>query len=191
MEEKIKPEDFKRAYSGFITNIEEYKDRIILFYKQYTTQKVPKKFVFERPYLDDDDIGTDFCLNIESRVGAVYIECSYFQIPEEVNRIGLNNIIFNLEVIESDRKRELKNKKNDLKRKQLLVTLKVGDIVKRYGKTPNNHLELVKVDKINDNGISGFYVYDKEHDYERTNIYTSFSFDTIQKIVETNMEENN
>lgn len=166
----IKLEDFTGTNYLVIKGIVDKGDKIFIKYKEKyykTTKTIVIKFDEEGYYT----------LNR----GNVHIKCTKETLVEEINKQTFSYFAAIYEGLKTDKARE-KRKTRGIKIKNLLKdTLKKGDIVERYGKTPNLGLSLIEVEKTSDYGISGFYLFDNR---KRSNEYTTVLWDYIKGKIE-------
>lgn len=169
----IKPEDFTGTNYLVIEGIVDKGDKISIKYRDKyckTIKTLVIKFDKEGYYTFDR--------------GSIHIRCSRETLAEEINKQTFSSFVSNYEGLKTDKVRE-KRKTRGIKIKNLLKdTLKSGDIVERYGKTPNLGLYLIEVDKISDYGVSGFYLFNNR---KRSNEYTTVLWDYIKGKEVSNM----
>lgn len=113
--------------------------------------------------------------------GNIHIKCTKETLVEEINKQTFSYFVHNYEALKTDKAREKRKSKGVAMKALLKDTLKSGDIVERYGKTPNLGLFLIEVEKTSDYGVSGFYLF---HNRKRSNEYTTVSWDYIKGKVE-------
>lgn len=166
----IKPEDFTGTNYFVIEGIVDKGNKISIKYKEKhckTIKTIIISFDEEGYYTFDR--------------GNIHIKCTRETLIEEINKQTFSYFAHNYEALKTDKARE-KRKTRGIKIKNLLKdTLKEGDIVERYGKTPNLDLSLIEVEKTSDYGVSGFYLFNNR---KRSNEYTTVSWDYIKGEVE-------
>lgn len=166
----IKPEDFTGTNYIIIEGIVDKGDKISIKYKEKyckTTKTIIIKFDEEGYYTFDR--------------GNIHIKCTRETLVEEINNLTFSYFAANYEGLKTDKAREKRKSKGVATRTLLKDTLKQGDIVERYGKTPNLGLYLIEVEKTSDYGVSGFYLF---RNRERSNEYTTVLWDYIKGKVE-------
>lgn len=169
----IKPEDFTGTNYIIIEGIVDKGDKISIKYRaEYckTTKTIIIKFDEEGYYTFDR--------------GNIHIKCTRENLAEEINKQTFSCFAANYEGLKTDKVREKRKAKGIATRTLLKDTLKQGDIVERYGKTPNLGLYLIEVEKTNDYGVSGFYLFNNR---KRSNEYTTVSWDYIKRKELSNM----
>lgn len=166
----IKPEDFTGTNYFVIEGVVDKGDKISIKYKEEyckTTKTIVIKFDEEGYYTFDR--------------GSIHIKCTRETLVEEINKLTFSCFAHNYEALKMDKAREKRKSKGVAMRTLLKDTLKQGDIVERYGKTPNLGLSLIEVEKTSDYGVSGFYLFKSR---KRSNEYTTVSWDYIKGKVE-------
>lgn len=166
----IKPEDFTGTSYLVIEDVVDKGDKISIKYKSKcnsTIKTLVIKFDEEGYYTFDR--------------GRVHIKCTKETLVEEINKQTFRWFVANYEGLKADKTREKRKSKGIATKTLLKDTLKQGDIVERYGKTPNLGLSLIEVEKTSDYGVSGFYLFKSR---KRSNEYTTVSWDYIKGKVE-------
>lgn len=169
----IKPEDFTGTNYLVIEGIVDKGNKIYIKYRDKyckTVKTLVIKFDEEGYYTFD--------------IGRTHIKCTRETLVEEINKQTFNSFVHNYEALKTDKAREERKSKGVATRTLLKDTLKQGDIVERYGKTPNLGLSLIEVEKTSDYGVSGFYLF---HNRERSSEYTTVSWDYIKRKELSNM----
>lgn len=112
----------------------------------------------------------------------VYIKCKEEELVNEINKLnsGFSRLVCQYEYLKNKAAQEKKDIKDKARKEELLKTVKIGDIVERFGKTPNLGLSKILVQEISDYGVSGFYL---NHDGSRSGEYTCVSWKYIKKKV--------
>lgn len=155
-----------------IEKIVEKKDTITIYWREkYNKTLRNVKFKIEGDYVIGDFNGYK----------PIHIACLKKDLVEEINKYSFSAIINQYEYVRKKEARDKKKAKVVKLKTELMSTLKTGDVVERIGKTPNLGLYLIKVDEVDDYGISGFYI---RSNGERTNEYTKLSWDYIKGVAE-------
>lgn len=112
----------------------------------------------------------------------VYIKCKEEELVNEINKLnsGFSRLVCQYEYLKNKAAQEKKDIKDKARKEELLKTVKIGDIVERFGKTPNLGLSKILIQEISDYGVSGFYL---NHDGSRSGEYTCVSWKYIKKKV--------
>lgn len=116
---------------------------------------------------------------IVANFGSINFRVKEYQLIETINSLefGFWSLVSQYERLKNQEAKNKKNVKDEIKKKELLKIIKVGDIVERIGKTPNLGLNKILVDKISDYGISGFYL---SYNGTRSNEYTTILWKYIK-----------
>ena len=166
----IKIEDFTGTRWLTITSVKECPNKIIIKYKEkYSKSEKTISLVFDENGKYDFVRGTD------------KIHATRETIVQEINKVGFYSFAIWYESAKTIKAREKRIARGTEIKKLLKDTLKQGDVVERYGKTPNLGLSLIEIEKTSDYGVSGFYLFSSG---KRSNEYTVVSWDYIKGIVE-------
>lgn len=92
---------------------------------------------------------------------------------------GLRELLLVTDNRKASKTKQAKQARQAKVKEELRSTLKPGDFVQRIGKTPNLGNYIIQVEKVDDYGISGFYMDGNNLKY-RTGEYTSVSWDYIK-----------
>ena len=169
--------DIREIHTGYnsleIDKVVERGNKLIFYYKERWNKNYKTlPMLIEGEYIIADYEGYN----------PVYIKCKKEDLVNEINKLegGFSRLVCQYEYLKNKAAQEKKATKDRARKEELLKTLKIGDIVERFGKTPNLKLSKILVQEISDYGVSGFYL---NHDGSRSGEYTCVSWKYIKKKV--------
>ncbi len=170
----INIKEIQTGYSSLeIDKVVERGNKLIFYYKERWNKNYKTlSMLIEGEYVIADYKGYN----------PVYIKCKKEDLVNEINKLnsGFSRLVCQYEYLKNKVAQEKKDIKDKARKEELLKTVKIGDVVERYGKTPNLRLSKILVQEISDYGVSGFYLFNNG---SRSGEYTCVSWKYIKKKV--------